>query len=144
MKQIVQALIEAADKGIQYSHVKASNVFLSYTEPDLLIQLANFGPRLEPQELKDGPNSDCHDVGHLAYHIITRISKIPKIRVAHGIPEEKMLKLGSSGYAIDINAKFDATFVDFLETCMSSGDLKRLIRVRQSEYQVHEGILKLN
>ncbi|KAI9763380.1 MAG: hypothetical protein M1840_000572 [Geoglossum simile] len=132
LKRVVQALIEATEKGIQYSHVKASNVFLSHhcndLEPDLLIQLANFGPRLEPQEFEESrPNPDCQDVGHLAYHIITRLSKIPKIQGALPIPEEKMLKLGSSGYAININTGFSETFLDFLETCMSSGNLRRLI-----------------
>jgi hypothetical protein len=44
MRQVVQALIKAADHDIQYGHVKASNVFLSHTEPDLLIQLGTFEP----------------------------------------------------------------------------------------------------
>jgi hypothetical protein len=102
---------------------------------------ANFGPRLEPQEFEKGrPNSDCQDVGHLAYHIITRISKIPEI--AHRIPKEKMLKLGSSGYAIDINAG-SAPFVDFLETCMTSGDLKCLVRVSIKVNINNEVMLKL-
>ncbi|KAH0545342.1 hypothetical protein FGG08_000641 [Glutinoglossum americanum] len=135
LQKVVRALAKAADRGIKYGHVKASNVFLSLAygpsdiHPDLLIQLANFGPRLEPQEFKEGhPNSDCQDIGHFAYHLVTRISKIPNIQTAH-ISEQKMLKLGSSGYAIDINAGFTTNFVDFLETCMSTGDLKRLIRV---------------
>ena len=55
--------------------------------------------------------------------------------MSYQIPEQKMLKLGSSGYEIDINAGFGADFVDFLEKYMSTGDLRVLIRVSQSKYR---------
>jgi hypothetical protein len=73
--------------------------------------VANFAPSLQPAKT-GSPNHDCADIGHLVYHMLTRIDELPATK--------------------DLLVEFSAPCVDFLEHCKTDGNLERLSRVSKS------------
>jgi hypothetical protein len=98
-------------------------------DKEVLIQLASFGRELQLRKLIGPLNTDCVGIGHMAYHMMTRVSRIPIYQAELPSQQQKMLKLNRSRHGIKLESDFSSAFIDFLETCFISSDLRHLAHV---------------
>ncbi|KAH6714018.1 hypothetical protein BKA61DRAFT_689452 [Leptodontidium sp. MPI-SDFR-AT-0119] len=117
--QVIKILQALANAGIWYD-VKASNVFISAADGH--VRLASFGRRIEPEKQEWHHRLlNCQSVGHLVYHMLTRL---PKIDQADFEPWEQMMTVRTKlvDIPVSIEHQLSAGFFDFIEACMGGGD----------------------
>ena len=91
----------------------------------LLTVEANFGLELHPQDLASSENSDCIDIAHLAYHIL---SKKGRMQQESQTSRQKMLQMKLNGKEVSVDPGLSSELVDFLKAC-DKCDMGLLINV---------------
>lgn len=80
----------------------------------LLTVEANFGLELYPQYLVSSGNSDCIDIAHLAYHIL---SKKGRMQQESQTSRQKMLQMKLNRKEVSVDPGLSSELVDLLKAC---------------------------